>query len=187
MDYSLYDATVVMAKGALKSLNRILSEAERQHNSAAFFTARLVEDMKPLTFQVHYAIFQAEALAARLLGREYTEPEDALDTYDKMHARINEALQMLEETSKDTVNRRGETSTSFIRRNEVIQVPVKAVVGLHNMPNIYFHVAMAYAILRKEGLPLEKRDWSRPFIEEYLWAALWNIGQLNLIYFIGVS
>lgn len=55
MAYSLYDATVIMAIGALKSLKRILIEAEKHPNSASFFTARLAEDMKPLTFQVHYS------------------------------------------------------------------------------------------------------------------------------------
>lgn len=58
MTYSLYDATVVMAKGALTSLKRILTEAEKHPNSDTFFTARLVDVMKPLTFQVHYAAFR---------------------------------------------------------------------------------------------------------------------------------
>lgn len=38
MTYTLYDATVVMAKGALTSLKRILTEAEKHPNSATFFT-----------------------------------------------------------------------------------------------------------------------------------------------------
>lgn len=73
MTYSLYDATVVMAKGVLTSLKRILTEAEKHLDSATFFTARLVEDMKPLTFQVHYAAFLSDSLAAKLSGREYAD------------------------------------------------------------------------------------------------------------------
>lgn len=168
MTYSLYDATVVMAKGALTSLKRILTEAEKHPNSDTFFTARLVEDMKPLTFQVHCAAFLGEPLAAKLSGGEYAEPEEDLDTYEKMHARIDLALKHLEETDKDTVNRLGETSTSFTVRDKAIEVPVNAVVGSWNMPNVYFHVSMAYAILRKEGVPLGKRDWSRAFVSDYV-------------------
>lgn len=168
MSYSLYDATVVMAKGALKSLDRMLSEAEKHPNSATFLTARLIEDMNPLTFQVHYATFQAEAMAAKLSGQEYTEPEENLDSYEKMHARIQQAMNALNTTDKDTVNRLGETTTSFVRREEPIEVPIKALVGLLNMPNVYFHVSMAYAILRKEGVPLGKRDWSRGFVSDYI-------------------
>lgn len=165
MTYSLYDATVVMAKGALTSLKRILAEAEKHPNSDTFFTARLVENMKPLTFQVHYAAFLGESLAAKLSGGEYAEPEEDLDTYD---ARIDLALKHLDETDKDTVNRLGETSTSFTVRDKAIEVPVNAVVGSWNMPNVYFHVSMAYAILRKEGVPLGKRDWSRAFVSDYV-------------------
>lgn len=168
MAYSLYDATVVMAKGALTSLDRILTEAEKHPKSASFFTAYLIEDMKPLTFQVHYAAFQAQALAAKLSGQEYAEPEEDLDTYEKMRARIQQALNTLAETDKDTANRIGETMTSYVRHGEAMEVPVKAAVGLLMMPNIYFHVSMAYAILRKEGVPVGKRDWSRPFVSDYV-------------------
>lgn len=171
MAYSLYDATIIMAKGALTSLNRILVEAEKHPNSSTFFTARLIEDMKPLTFQVHYSAFSAQSVVARLSGREYTEPaEEDLDTYEKMHERIDEALHALDQVDKDMVNRLGETTTSYVRREGVdpIEVPVKAVVGLLNMPNVYFHVSMAYAILRKEGVQIGKRDWTRPFVSDYV-------------------
>ncbi|KAK9237136.1 hypothetical protein V1525DRAFT_419747 [Lipomyces kononenkoae] len=167
MAYSLYDATVVMAKGALTSLDRILSQAEKHPNSAGFFTARLTEDMKPLTFQVHYAAFTAEAVAATLSGREYIEPDEDLDSYEKMHARIDQALKELDKIDKETVNRVGETTTYAIRHEGRVEVPVKALVCSKHMPNIYFHVAMAYAILRMEGVPLGKRDWSRAFVSEY--------------------
>ncbi|KJZ77505.1 hypothetical protein HIM_03229 [Hirsutella minnesotensis 3608] len=168
MPYSLYEATVVMARSALASLDRILSEAEKHPGSSALLTARLVDDMKPLTFQVHYATFQAQAMAAKLCGREHAEPAEDVDTYAKMHARIKEAIDMLDEADRETVNEVGETTTSVARHEDSITVPVKALVGSLNMPNIYFHVSMAYAILRKEGVPLGKRDWSRAFVSEYI-------------------
>lgn len=168
MAYSLYDATVSMASGALKSLSQILVRAEEHQDSANFLTARLTDDMKPLSFQVHYATFQAQYLAAKLSGQEYGEPDDKLDSYEKMHARIQQALKALGELEKETVNGSGENMTQSARRDHMITVPIKAVVGLVNMPNIYFHVSMAYAILRKEGVPLGKRDWSRGFISDYM-------------------
>lgn len=168
MTYSLYDATVVMAKSALTSLARILTEAEKHPNSASFFAARLVDDMKPLTFQVHYAAFQAQVLAAKLSGYDYTEPVEDLDTYEKMHVRIQQAIDALDHTSKETVDTLGETETTISIRDAVKEVPVKAIVGLVNMPNVYFHVSMAYAILRKEGVPLGKRHWSRGFVSDYI-------------------
>jgi hypothetical protein len=168
MSYSLYDATVVMAQGALKSLDRILCQAEQHPNAASFFTARLVDDMKPLTFQVHYATFEAEAMAAELCGQEYKAPEDDLDSYEKMHGRIEHALKELKKLDKESVNRVGETTTHTTSHRGGMEVPVKALASSKCMPNIYFHVSMAYAILRMEGVPLAKRDWSRAFVAEYV-------------------
>jgi len=168
MAYSLYDATVSMAIGALKSLSQILTRAEEHPGSADLLKARLIDDMKPLSWQVHYATFQAQYLAAKLSGREYAEPNDDLDTYEKMHARIRESLEALKEIDRETVSSRGEMTTQFARREQIMEVPVKGVVGLVNMPNIYFHVSMTYAILRKEGVPLGKRDWSRGFVSDYI-------------------
>jgi hypothetical protein len=168
MAYSLYDATISMAIGALKSLSQILSRAEDHPDSSSLLTARLIDDMKPLSFQVHYATFQAQSLAAKLSGREYTKPEDDLDTYEKMQARIQQALEALKETDRETVDGRAEMITQVARSDHVMEVPVKSVATLVNMPNIYFHVSMAYAILRKEGVPLGKRDWSRGFVSDYI-------------------
>ena len=168
MAFSLYDATVVMAKGALTSLDKIISQAEQHPNAATFFTSRLTEDMKPLTFQVHYAAFEAESVAAELSGRKHSEPEEDLDSYEKMHARIGQALKALDKTDKDTANSMGESTTYTMRRDERVEVPIKALVCQKSMPNVYFHVAMAYAILRMEGVPLGKRDWSRAFVSEYV-------------------
>lgn len=158
MSYSLYDATVSMAISALKSLSQILTRAEEHPDHTSLLTARLIDDMKPLRFQVHYATFQAQYLAAKLSGREYTEPEDDLDTYEKMQVRIKQALEALKETDRETANGHADAITKFARSDHMMEVPVKGVVALVNMPNIYFHVSIAYAILRKEGVPLGKRD-----------------------------
>lgn len=168
MAYSLYDSTVSMAISALKSLSQILTRTEEHPDFASLLTARLIDDMKPFRFQVHYATFQSQYLAAKLSGREYTEPEDDLDTYEKMQARIQQALEALRGVDRETANSRADAITQFARSDHIMEVPVKGIVALVNMPNIYFHVSMAYAILRKEGVPLGKRDWSRGFVSDYI-------------------
>lgn len=85
-----------------------------------------------------------------------------------MEARIQQALEVLKEIDRETANGRADMTTQFARTGYMMEAPVKGVVGLVNMPNIYFHVSMAYAILRKEGVPLGKRDWSRGFVGDYI-------------------
>jgi|SRR5688572_7818883 hypothetical protein len=172
MSYTLYDGTVFMAQGALLSLRRILQHAEKHADSGKLIAARLIDDMKPLTFQVRYACFSAQSMAIELQGAEagaFDETEDdELYSFEKLHACIDQAVAALEGLDPEAVNRAGDTMTTFARRGSSFEVPVRAVVGLMRMPNVYFHVSMAYAILRKEGVPVGKRDWSRPFLRDYL-------------------
>lgn len=70
-------------------------------------------------------------------------------------------------TDIDVVNGMGEAMTSVTTHEGPVEVPLKSLVGLKHMPNIYFHVSMAYAILRMEGIPSGKGDWLRPvFLSE---------------------
>jgi uncharacterized protein len=169
MAYTLYDATITMAKGSLTSLLNILNEAQQQPNTETLLAARLVDDMNPLPFQVYYASYQAQALAAKLSGHdEYPKPTEELDSFEKMVARVKQAIDALEAADKETVNRVGETMTRVVRWERDIEVPVKVLVERVYLTNVYFHVAMAYAILRKEGVALGKRNWTRGFVGEYL-------------------
>jgi hypothetical protein len=154
--------------GVPSNHSRILTRAEENPDSNKLLTTRLINDMKPLRFQVHYATFQAQSIAAKLSRQEYTESDNDLDTYNKMYARIQQALKALEETDREEANRRGDMATQVMRHGVPMEFPVKAVVGLWIMSNICFHVSMTYAILRKEGVPIGKRDWSRTFASEYI-------------------
>lgn len=173
--YSLYDATIIPAKAALTSLRRILSAGE-QHRVAEparllLLSARLHDDMRPLTFQVHYATAQADKMVAKLSGREPSAAlgeERDLASFADMYARIDQVLAALAHADKDTVNRIGETLTAAPIGHEVKDVPVKALATAAIMPNVYFHVSMAYAILRKEGVPVGKRDYLRSFVSDYV-------------------
>jgi hypothetical protein len=49
-----------------------------------------------------------------------------------------------------------------------MDLPGKAFAMGAAVPNINFHLSMAYAILRKEGVPLGKKDFIMPFVGEYI-------------------
>lgn len=167
MAYSLYDASIKMANGALGSLDRILTIAEEKPNSETFISARLVEDMNPLSFQVYYATLLAESVAALLSGQEYEPQSSEIGNYEEMHSRIARTLEQLKKVDKEKANEIGETLIMTDTPQGRQEAPVKHVITIRHMPNLYFHVGMAYAILRKEGVPLGKRDWIRPYLSEF--------------------
>jgi hypothetical protein len=169
MAFTLYDATIVEAKLALATLDHILTEAEKHPNSASFPQARLYEDMNPLTFQVYAATRFSKKVLARLSGEGPIESDNDLVSFEDMHARIAEILELLGQADKDTVNRHGEeVATTELPSVGPMDITGKAFAMGAAIPNINFHVSMAYAILRKEGVPLGKRDYMMTYATEHI-------------------
>lgn len=169
MASTLYDATIVDAKIILDTLDSLLKKAEEQPTAESFLKARLHEDMNPLTFQVHAATRFTELVLARLSGREAVQYEDNLASYADMHARISEVQKALEEADKDTVNRYGEeVLPTALPSAGTMDISGRAFAKGAAIPNIYFHLNMTYAILRKEGVPLGKKDYAMGFAMEHI-------------------
>lgn len=171
MSFTLYDATIVEVRLILATLHHLLNEAEKQPNAEALLQARLYEDMKPLTFQVHAATRFSEKLLARLSGREAVEFEDNLTSYAEMRERIDNALADLAKADKDTVNKHGEeVAPTDLPSFGKMDLSGKAFAMGAVVPNIMFHLNMTYAIFRKEGVPLGKKDYSMEFAKEHIFS-----------------
>lgn len=169
MTFTLYDATVVHAQTALRAMDHIITEGEKHPNSASFPQARLYEDMKPLAFQVSAASFFTERVLARLTGEEPAEFKGEVASFADMHARIAHTQEALAKADKDTVNRKGEeVQTTDLPNIGVVDINGGAFAMGAVMPNLVFHVSIAYAILRKEGVPLGKLDFITEFGKEYI-------------------
>ncbi|KAF5022742.1 hypothetical protein F66182_5205 [Fusarium sp. NRRL 66182] len=167
--FTLYDATITEAKLALSSLGCLLTEAEKHPLADRLPGARLYEDMNPLSFQVHAATRFSEKLVARLSGRESIEFTDEIVTFADMHARIAKAQKLLSQADKETVNRHGEeVAPTALPSAGTMDISGKAFAMGAAIPNINFHLSMVYAILRKEGVPLGKKDYIMAFVSEHI-------------------
>ncbi|KAJ5808277.1 hypothetical protein N7474_009546 [Penicillium riverlandense] len=165
MSDSLYDGTIGTVKCAMETLAHLLRKAEESPNADSLLAARLYDDMKPFTFQVYVATLMAERTAARLAGRETTVFEDNLASYAEMHQRIDKVLKSLTAVDKDNYNKHADQ----VKPTQLplgVEVDLSGAAYAHGMtvPNIFFHLNMVYAILRKEGVPLGKRDYLMPFL-----------------------
>ncbi|KAJ5620398.1 hypothetical protein N7510_004382 [Penicillium lagena] len=168
MASSIYDGTILTAKGALEALANILHIGEKQPNANALLAARLADDMKPLTFQVYTVTRFSEMMVARLTGREKINYEDNFSSFAEMYQRIDQVLKALNDADKDEVNKRGDQSEmTFLPSLETEMTGAAMAYGIC-IPNVLFHVNMAYAIMRKEGVPLGKRDYIMPFLTKHV-------------------
>ncbi|KAJ4263303.1 hypothetical protein NW762_006121 [Fusarium torreyae] len=168
MSYALYDAAIVLAQDSLNSLANILKNAQ-QSNLSYLPSARLHEDMLPLSFQVYMVTDISQKIAAHAAGTEPLALEANLDTLEAMQSRIQQVLEIVNKADKDVVNSL-EDEVRTVGLDPVTKVSLKSrdYVNGYALPNVFFHLSIAYGILRKEGVSLGKRDYLGSFLGQYL-------------------
>ncbi|CAL5874318.1 uncharacterized protein PFLUO_LOCUS8614 [Penicillium psychrofluorescens] len=160
MGYTFYDGTIAVAQSTLGSLSHILRQAEQHPNASTLIEARLHSDMYPLSDQIRIVTQFSENLAAKLTGREPVTFERNLTTFAKCHERIETVLKALNAADKDVVNQHAEIlGPTQVGPEQTVQMAGAAFAHTVALPNIYFHLVTAYGILRKEGVPVGKRDY----------------------------
>ena len=166
---TLYDGTIVVVQGILNSLSHILHEAEQRPDASTLLEARLYEDMYPLTDQVRLVTQFSENLVARLTDRESVTFERNLTTFAKFYERIETVLKEFDKADKNVVNEQGD-KVGLTKMGPEKSAEMSGATYAHTiaLPNIYFHLVAAYGILRKEGVPLGKRDYYAGFFPQQL-------------------
>src|SRR5258708_21399963 len=121
--------------------------------------ARLAPDMLPLKAQVYIATDTAKGCGARLAGVEIPKYEDSETTFAELQARVAKTIAFLK-----TLDRRaftGSESKEIVLKfpNVTFEFSGADYVGKFVLPNAYFHITTAYAILRNRGVALGKGDY----------------------------
>lgn len=168
--YTLYDASIGVAKDALTALSGVIAKAEGSSAAASIPEARTCADMLPFSFQVHFVTQTVSKMVARLTGAEPKEYENNLETYDAMKARITDVQAQVEAVDRDVVNGREKEIVSMGMGKDKPDAQLEGWKYAHGyaVPNIYFHLTTAYNIARKEGVELGKLDYIVPFVGKFL-------------------
>jgi len=164
MTVFMYDAGVGVFRARLKSLAHVLAKgeenaAERKIDPQVLVQARLAPDMLPLVGQVRIATDHAKSASLRLAGRAPVPFEDNEATFADLQARIARTIELLDGFSasefegseaREVTLRLGGREMGFVGQDYLLNFA---------LPNFYFHVTTAYAILRHNGVPIGKRDF----------------------------
>src|ERR1700722_2375114 len=151
----------------LRNLETWPDKAE-QHAAAKKFgievllMGRLAPDQKPFIYQVQSACDYVKAGAAWLSGQTPPKHEDNEKTIEEVRARIKKTVAFVESVKEEQYGgAEGRRVTmSFAPPNTVIVGPDYLMQMI--VPNVFFHVAMAYAILRHNGVDVGKMDFLGP-------------------------
>jgi uncharacterized protein len=157
MPLSLYDITIPPFIRSLKALSAFL-EKGRLHASSderALLDSRLIADMEALPYQIQRISDTARGCAVRVAKTEPVPMEDNEKTFAELQERITKTIQVLEKVDPKSMDGMEEVKVTVGKRELTAQ---SYVLGFA-VPNFYFHVSIAYAILRKEGAPIGKMDY----------------------------
>jgi len=169
MAFTFYDTSIIASKHVLDSLTHLIEKAEAHPNASKLPSARLVEDMRPFSSQVHLASQAIERLLCRLHKREHVPIEDTIAKFDDMRQRIKSVHAELDATDKDAIKKAGdEVAPTWLTPEMTVNMSGSAFAMGASMPNIYFHLSIAYAILRAEGVQIGKWDYIQPFMQYQL-------------------
>lgn len=165
----MYQTSIPVFKQLLNSLSAILTKAEtyateKKFEPAVLLNSRLYPDMFPLIRQVQVAADFAKSVSARLAGVEVPAYEDNEQTFADLQARISKTLSFI--GSLTPAQFEGSETREIVLRPGTPKE--KKLIG-HNylihygLPQFFFHVTTAYAILRHNGLEVGKGDFMGTF------------------------
>ena len=150
--------------GRLKSLYDILTKAEQQgkakgYDPVVLLNDRLAPDMFTLTRQVQIASDHAKGCMARLAGHVAEAIEDKEASFADVQARIARVIALVEGYKPEQLEGSETREITIKIPNADLKFSGLDYVNQWAMPNFYFHITMAYAILRHNGIELGKRDF----------------------------
>lgn len=164
MSAGLYAVSIPVFDRMLHNLSTLLDKADADAQARKFdvdvlLSARLYPDMFSLLRQVQLACDFAKGASARLAGLPVPAFPDDEKTVDALKARIARVRDFIGSVSASDVDAGADRAITIKLRDGSVEM--KGIDYLNNMamPNFYFHVTTAYAILRHNGVAIGKRDF----------------------------
>jgi hypothetical protein len=164
MSLSMYQASIPVFIRMLGNLSKILDKAAafaeaKKIDPSVLIRDRLAPDMLPFSFQIQTATDAAKGCAARLGGIEAPSFADTESTFPELKARIEKTITFLQTVTAAQIDGSEERSVTLKLRVGELQFKGQDYLLHFALPNFYFHVSTAYAILRHNGLDLGKMDF----------------------------
>jgi hypothetical protein len=160
MSFGIYDASVPVFVNSLTDMRAWLEKAADEKGEAALMDARLAPDMRPLPAQYQMASDSAKNALARLTGSGAPSMPDTEESFSELMDRCDRTIAYLQGFDASALEGSDD-------REVVIQFPNgmgyrflgRQYLAGFALPNFFFHVTIAYAILRSAGVSLGKPDF----------------------------
>ncbi len=165
MSISMSSASAPIFKSMLGNLDHFLNKAAthaaaKKFDPANLLAARLAPDMLPFTRQVLIACDVSKFGLARLAGIEAPKFDDTETTIEQLKERIAKTIAFIDSVSADKLDGTEDKEVTF-PAGPAGNRTMKGEAYLKHwvLPNFFFHVTTAYALLRHNGVELGKPEY----------------------------
>jgi uncharacterized protein len=165
MTLSMSSSSIPAFEIGLAALSGVLDKAAvfseaKKIDPAVLLQSRLYPDMFPLVRQVQVAADLAKNGAARLASVEYPKYEDNETTIDQLKDRLAKTAAWLKTIDQKKIDESGAREISFpLGPKNQGHMSGEDYLNHFLLPNFYFHLTAAYAILRHYGIEVGKQDF----------------------------
>ena len=165
MTISMSSASLPVFKSTLGNLSHILDKGQahaeaRKFDPNALLQYRLAPDMLPFTRQIQIACDAAKNGVGRISGVEAPKFEDTEATFPELKARIRKTIDYLASVPAERMDGTEDKEITIpIGKDKTRTMKGEFYLKHWAMANFFFHVTMAYAILRHNGVELGKSDY----------------------------
>lgn len=166
MTISMSSASLPVFTTMLRNLSHCMDKAEasaaaRKFDVNVLVQARLAPDMLPFASQVRIACDAAKLAAARLGGIDAPKFADDETTFAQLQERIARTLEFLVTVPPTAIDGTEGKDITFPVGRDGSTRTMKGEDYLKHwaLPNVFFHVTTAYALLRHNGVEVGKKDY----------------------------
>jgi hypothetical protein len=164
MPLSIYQSSMPVVTRVLRNLRAIVEKGAahataKKIEDSALVNARLFPDMFDFAGQVQIATDMARAAAARLTNQEPPKMEDNETTFAQLLDRIDRTLAYVQSVPESAFE--GSDTRTITRpvRGQPHAFTAQSYLQQFILPNLFFHAATAYGLLRHNGVELGKADF----------------------------
>ena len=164
MSITMHSASVPIFVRMLANLTTWLDKAEahaaaKKFDTSVYLGTRLAPDMLPFTKQIQIACDTVKFCVARLAGVEAPKFDDTETTLAELRERVNATIAYVKSVPAAQIDGSEDKDITIPRRDGSMVMKGEAYLKHYVLPNTFFHLTTAYALLRHHGVDLGKVDY----------------------------
>ena len=164
MSISMHSMSVPVFLRMLDNMNSWLDKAEahaaaKKFDTLVYLQSRLAPDMLPFTAQIQIASDAAKNGVARLAGLDAPSFADDEKTLAELRQRVVKTIAFIKSVPADALEGSDAREITIKRASGPVTMVGEVHLRHAALPNFFFHVTTAYALLRHNGVEIGKGDY----------------------------